>query len=240
MKNIFINKKFVLGKKTNFLLFLFLLTLLTVNGQTSAVQVSVNWPNWSSENRVEIYNPSGTLLATIDNGYNGSSNNSFSTTLDLNCITDGNNYYAVLYDTYNDGWNGGASNITITSSGTTVLTNSGNSASPTGVTLYFNVSGGCSGTCTSTVSSFPYTEGFESGIGAWTQDTTDDFDWRRDANGTPSNNTGPSAANSGNWYLYTEATSNFNNTSNLLSPCFDLTGATSTQFSFYYHMYGSN
>ena len=228
----------LLKRKTVFVLFFFIFSLTLA--QNSAVQVSVNWPNWSSENRVEIYNPSGTLLTTIDNGYNGSANNSYSTTLDLNCIADGNNYYAILYDTYNDGWNGAASNITITSSGNTVLTNSGNSASPTGVTLYFNVLGGCSNTCTSTVSNFPYTEGFESGIGAWTQDTSDNFNWTRDSNGTPSNNTGPSTANGGNWYLYTEASSNSNNTANIISPCFDLTGVTSTQFSFYYHMFGSN
>ncbi len=40
--------------------------------------------------------------------------------------------------------------------------------------------------------------------------------------------------------MYTEATSNFNNTSNLIGPCFDLTSATSAQFSFYFHMYGAD
>lgn len=228
----------LLSKKTLFIILFF--SLAWTQAQTSAVQITVDWPSWSSENRVEIYNPSGTLLATIDNGYDGSSNNSYTTTLDLSCINDGTNYYAILYDTYGDGWNDGTSNITITSSGSTVLTNSGNSATSSGATLYFNVSGGCSGTCTSTVSSFPYTEGFESGIGNWTQDTSDDFNWTRNNNGTPSSNTGPSGANGGNWYLFTEASSNSNNTSNLLSPCFDLTGATSAQFSFYYHMYGGD
>ncbi|WP_281847975.1 LamG-like jellyroll fold domain-containing protein [Olleya namhaensis] len=207
--------------------------------QTSAVQVTVNWPEWSSENRVQIYNPSGTLLATIDDGYTGASNSSYSTTLDLSCLPDGNNYYATIYDTYNDGWNGGASNITITSSGTTVLTNSGNSANSGGTTLYFNVSGGCSATCTSVITTFPYTESFESGLGDWSQDTGDNMNWTRDANGTPSSNTGPSTANDGNYYLYTEATDYNNSTANLISPCFDLSGASNPVFSFYYHMYGS-
>ncbi len=229
---------YLLSKNT--LLIVLFFTFSINYAQTSEVQVSVNWPNWSSENRVEIYNPTGTLLATIDNGYDGSSNNSYNTTLDLSCIADGNNYYIVMYDTYGDGWNGGASNITITSSGSTVLSNSGNSASTSGITLYFNVSGGCSGSCSAIVNSFPYTESFESGLGAWSQDTTDNFDWTRNNNGTPSNNTGPSTANGGSWYLYTEATSNFNNTSNIISPCFDLSGATSAQFSFYYHMFGSD
>ena len=90
------------------------------------------------------------------------------------------------------------------------------------------------------VSTFPYNETFETGIGQWSQSATDNFDWTRNQNGTPSNNTGPNNANGGNWYLYTEATSNFNNTGDLISPCFDLTAASSANFSFYYHMYGNN
>ncbi|NNL60616.1 MAG: choice-of-anchor D domain-containing protein, partial [Flavobacteriaceae bacterium] len=224
-----------------FLLLAFL-TILSPLGfsQTSTVDVSINWPNWSSENRVEIYNPGGTLITTIDNGYTGCCNDSYSTTVSLGCLPDANNYYITMYDTYGDGWNGAASNITITSGGTTVLTNSGASASPGGTNLNFNVSGGCTTSCSSTVSAFPYTEGFETGIGQWAQSTSDNFDWSRRSGGTPSNNTGPNGANGGNWYMYTEASSNFNNTANLESPCFDLTSATSAQFSFYYHMFGAN
>ncbi len=106
----------------------------------SDVIVSVNWPSWSSENRVEIYSPTGTLLTTIDNGYNGASNNSYSTSVDLGCIEDLNNYYFIMYDTYGDGWNG-VDNITITVGGTTVINQNGNAATQTGVTVYFNVSG---------------------------------------------------------------------------------------------------
>lgn len=207
--------------------------------QTSIVEVSVNWPNWSSENRVEIYDPSNTLIASINNGYDGCCDDSYSTTVSLGCIPDGNNYYIIMYDTVDDGWDG-AANVTITSAGTTVLTNNGANASPSGEILYFNVSGGCSGSCSSIVSSFPYNEGFESGIGLWTQITTDDFNWTRNQNGTPTNNTGPSNANSGNWYLYTEANNNHNSTGDLISPCFDLSLATSANFSFYYHMYGNS
>ncbi len=238
MKKITLNNASIVFKG---ILLLALLTLASFKStaQTSYVDVSVNWPNWSSENRVEVYNPSGTLLSTIDNGYTGCCNDNYSSSISLGCIPDGNNYYIIMYDTYGDGWNG-AANITINSAGTTVLSNSGASAIAAGTTLYFNVSGGCSGTCTSTVSTFPYTESFETGIGQWTQDTSDDFNWLRDSAGTPSNGTGPASANGGNWYMYTEASSNYNNTANLESPCFDLTSATSAQFSFYYHMYGSN
>ena len=181
------------------ILLLALLTLISFNttAQTSYVDVSVNWPNWSSENRVEVYNPTGTLLTTIDNGFTGCCDDSYSTVSSLGCLPDGNNYYIIMYDTYGDGWNG-TSNITVSSAGSTVLTNSGASANASGVTLYFNVSGGCSGTCASTVSSFPYNEGFETGTGLWAQDTGDNFDWTQNQNGTPSPNTGPSNANGGN------------------------------------------
>ncbi len=95
------------------------------------------------------------------------------------------------------------------------------------------------------ISSFPYTETFNGGIGLWTQDASDDGNWTLDANGTPSNNTGPSADFSGNSnYFFTEASTNRdpgpNATVNLLSPCFDLTGSTSANFIFNYHMFGSN
>ncbi|WP_431135326.1 choice-of-anchor D domain-containing protein [Psychroserpens mesophilus] len=94
--------------------------------------------------------------------------------------------------------------------------------------------------CISTISTFPYSEGFESGLGAWTQSLDDDRDWTRDAGGTPSNNTGPSSANEGIWYMFTEASFGDDNKDFYLdSPCFDLTAETSATFSFYYHMYGT-
>ncbi len=224
-----------------YVLMVFTLVIIGIShSQTSYVEVSVDWPSWASENRVEIYNPSGTLISTIDNGYTGGSNNSYSTTESLGCLPDGTNYYFIMYDTYGDGWNG-ADNITITSGGATVISQNGNSASPGGTgPIYFDVSGGCSGSCSSTVNTFPYNEGFESGLGAWTQVTgADDEDWTRESGGTPSNSTGPSAATEGSWYMFTEASGNSNQDFYLDSPCFDLTAETAATFSFYYHMYGS-
>ncbi|GGK16711.1 hypothetical protein GCM10007962_08750 [Yeosuana aromativorans] len=113
----------------------------------SEVIVSVNWPNWSSENRVNVYDPSGTLLTTIENGYTGCCNDSYSTTLNLGCLLDASNYYIVMYDRYGDGWNGSGSNVTVTSGGSSVLSNSGAGTSSVGTTVYFNVSGG--GACAS-------------------------------------------------------------------------------------------
>ena len=53
--------------------------------------------------------------------------------------------------------------------------------------------------CAGGITSYPYSENFENSIGAWTQSSNDDINWSVDANGTPSNNTGPSSANDGNF-----------------------------------------
>lgn len=110
------------------------------NTSYSNVTVSVDWPAYSSENRVEIYSPTSVLISTIDNGYTGGINNSYSTTVDLGCLEDLNNYYFIMYDTANDGWDG-ADNITITVDGTTVINQNGDSATSGGTTVFFNVSG---------------------------------------------------------------------------------------------------
>ncbi|CAL2055186.1 trypsin-like peptidase domain-containing protein [Tenacibaculum sp. 190524A05c] len=99
--------------------------------------------------------------------------------------------------------------------------------------------------CTSTVSSFPYGESFESNAG-WTQVTGDDGNWVRDASGTPSSGTGPSSGANGSFYMFLEASTNGstgqigpNATAILQSPCFDLTGLSSATFTFSNHMYGT-
>jgi Concanavalin A-like lectin/glucanases superfamily/GEVED domain/MAM domain, meprin/A5/mu/Secretion system C-terminal sorting domain/HYDIN/CFA65/VesB-like, Ig-like domain len=96
--------------------------------------------------------------------------------------------------------------------------------------------------CSTPITTFPYTEDFESGEGAWIQGTGDDINWTRDSGGTPSGNTGPNTAGSGIWYMYTEASGNGtgypNKIANFESPCFDLSGIGSPIFTFSYHMYG--
>jgi len=101
--------------------------------------------------------------------------------------------------------------------------------------------------CT-TINTYPYSESFESGLGAWTQGTGDNGDWSQEGagigapgTGTPSNNTGPNGAFSGNRYIFTEASTSglgSNAEAFLDSPCFDLTGLNNPEFSFSYHMYG--
>ncbi|MCB4798389.1 S8 family serine peptidase [Neotamlana laminarinivorans] len=102
------------------------------------------------------------------------------------------------------------------------------------------------GGCTGGISSFPYSESFESGDG-WTQATGDDGDWVNDSNGTPSSNTGPSSGADGSYYMFLEASTNgssgqigTNAIAILESPCFDLSGESSAAFTFQNHMYGSS
>ncbi|RXP49347.1 choice-of-anchor D domain-containing protein, partial [Lutibacter sp. HS1-25] len=131
----------------------------------SEVIVSVDWPLYSTENRVEIYSPSGTLIATIDNGFDSSVPNPdvpYATTVNLGCLEDANNYYVIMYDRGGgvngpgDGWDRNlpnvVSNITITSGGVTVLSNDGWTARSGGVRVDFNVSGG--GVCPPPVAGF--------------------------------------------------------------------------------------
>ncbi|MEY8849392.1 immunoglobulin-like domain-containing protein [Psychroserpens sp. XS_ASV72] len=98
--------------------------------------------------------------------------------------------------------------------------------------------------CTGGISTYPYSEGFESSFGAWTQSTTDDINWTRDSNGTPSSGTGPSSAIQGSVYIYVEASGNGTGYPNkraiLNSPCYDLSSESSATFSFNYHQYGSS
>ncbi len=96
------------------------------------------------------------------------------------------------------------------------------------------------GSCATTISSFPYYEGFENTIGAWTQSTDDDFDWTVNSGSTPSSNTGPSAAAEGTYYVYMESSSpNYSNKRAILtSPCYDLAGVSFATVTFKYHMYG--
>ncbi|NNK74002.1 MAG: choice-of-anchor D domain-containing protein [Flavobacteriaceae bacterium] len=92
----------------------------------------------------------------------------------------------------------------------------------------------------SVINSFPYVEDFETGIGTWSQDTGDNYDWINQSGGTPSGQTGPNGAHNGSRYMYVEASGNYNNTGNIISPCFDLNGTTIPRMTFFFHMYGAD
>ncbi|RLD59962.1 MAG: hypothetical protein DRJ01_10480, partial [Bacteroidetes bacterium] len=88
-----------------------------------------------------------------------------------------------------------------------------------------------------TITSYPYTESFESSIGDWHQFAFDDLDFTRQSGSTPTVSTGPSSAYDGSYYLYLESTNNFQKEANLVLE-FDFSGVTIPQFSFYYNMNG--
>jgi hypothetical protein len=109
-------------------------------------------------------------------------------------------------------------------------------------------------TCIAT-SSFPYTYGFEdqtigsgncvadgtySLLSCWVNDTGDGSDWQAETGATGSGGTGPSAAQEGSNYMYTETSSSCTGPWFLNSPEFDFTGSTDYQVEFYNHMYGSD
>ncbi|WP_299681186.1 M20/M25/M40 family metallo-hydrolase [uncultured Tenacibaculum sp.] len=97
--------------------------------------------------------------------------------------------------------------------------------------------------CVQSVNSFPYEEDFENSLGFWSDATNDDLNFTRNSGTTPSNNTGPSEAASGSFYLYVEASGNgsgFPSKKAILdSPCFDFTSLNTPQLNFKYHMLGS-
>ncbi|MEQ9298932.1 MAG: hypothetical protein RIF33_10230 [Cyclobacteriaceae bacterium] len=90
------------------------------------------------------------------------------------------------------------------------------------------------------VTNFPYTESFENGLGLWVQSGIDDMDWTRKSGSTPTGGTGPSAASDGTYFLYTEATGNYNKEAVLESPEFIFNSVDSANLSFGYHMWSIN
>lgn len=93
--------------------------------------------------------------------------------------------------------------------------------------------------CAQTVTSLPYCEGFEGGLGQWVDDTADDMNWTRGSGQTPTILTGPFSAHSGEYYLYTQAVNNHDKTARL-DLCFDLTESRHPELNFWYHMYGTD
>ncbi len=91
--------------------------------------------------------------------------------------------------------------------------------------------------CSSTITQFPHTEGFETANISWTQLLTDNFNWTIYSGETPTRGTGPDFAYEGSFYAYTEADFS-NGTASLVSPCFNLNTLATPVFVMSYHMYG--
>ena len=85
-------------------------------------------------------------------------------------------------------------------------------------------------------------ESFESGQGiTWELDPNNTVDWTNQSGGTPSFNTGPSAAFDGSYYMYTEASSgNDNKEAIMYVSCVDPLAWNQLSFVLAYHMRGTN
>ena len=75
----------------------------------------------------------------------------------------------------------------------------------------------------------PWTSSFEDGVASlaitpadWTNNSGDGGDWTRDAFGTGSSGTGPSAAFDGDFYMYTESSGVYNTAMVMTSHCMDI------------------
>ncbi|WP_421764917.1 S8 family serine peptidase [Ekhidna sp.] len=191
--------------------------------------------------------------ATTPTGLGSSSVGTSTATLSWNAVA--NASYDVRYRPVGGTWTtsavaGTSTNLTGLASGTQYEAQVRSKCPDSSTSAYSSsttfTTGTVSLTCTTTISSFPYSEGFESNDG-WNQIGGDDGNWVRDANGTPSSGTGPSSAVEGSFYMFLEASTNGstgqignNATAILESDCFDLSGATDATFSFQHHMYGNN
>ncbi|MFH6604823.1 Calx-beta domain-containing protein [Maribacter algicola] len=92
------------------------------------ITIEVNWPNWSSENRVTFRDPSNAQIgASICNPaacFNGSGNNSYyniGSPATYTGIAYGSGYSLLLQDTYGDGWNGVGSYVRVYQDGILIL-----------------------------------------------------------------------------------------------------------------------
>ena len=100
--------------------------------------------------------------------------------------------------------------------------------------------------CSETVTTYPYQEDFEEGMGLWENREGDDFDWDRYQGSTPSDNTGPDADHTygteDGYYMYTEASYEHHpdKTAIMYGPCFDLSTLLEPESSFWYHMAGDS
>lgn len=98
--------------------------------------------------------------------------------------------------------------------------------------------------CTTTISNFPYTQGFEAATQLWAESNDDDLNWTRNIGATQSTSTGPAEAYSGFWYMYIEASGDGigypYRKAGLVSPCFDLTDRQTASLSFQHHFYGTS
>ena len=106
-------------------------------------------------------------------------------------------------------------------------------------------------TISPTVSSFPYTENFDlfttgqpgTLLNGWINEPSNSINWNVNSGTTTTLGTGPTGdhtSGSGN-YMYIQAFSGpINSEGQLITPCYDLTGLTNPEFTFWYHLFGQD
>lgn len=112
--------------KLALIIFVFLFPLCMIGQAT--ITIEVNWPNWSSENRVTFRDASdvqiGNSICNPAACFNGSGNNSYNTIGNpetYNSVPYGTGYDLLLQDTWGDGWNGFGSYVRVYQDGVLIL-----------------------------------------------------------------------------------------------------------------------
>lgn len=111
------------------------------------VTVEVNWPNWASDNRVIIRNPSGATLATIcdpTNCYNSNADSNYTNTFSYD-FPAGTNYSIQMDDNWGDAWNGTNPYVRVYSDGVLVVDDDGPAATTETINFDVSASGGGGG-----------------------------------------------------------------------------------------------
>ena len=94
---------------------------------------------------------------------------------------------------------------------------------------------------TAQVTTYPHTSDFEGSLGDWVNVLGDNGDFTVDANGTPSVGTGPSIAQSGSYYVFTETSGSATWGGQIWLECtYDMTTLTDATIDFWYHKWASN
>ena len=94
---------------------------------------------------------------------------------------------------------------------------------------------------TAQVATFPHSSDFEGSMGDWLNVLGDNGDWSIINKATPSSGTGPLAAQSGAWYVFTETSNNTTWGGQIWLECrYDFSALTDATIDFWYHKYSSN
>ena len=191
----------------------------------NTVSITCDGGSFQSEVTWNLYDSNGGVVATGGAPFAGDF-----------CLPD-DCYQIEMLDSWGDGWNGNTLTIDGAVFGTSFTSGTvANDQVAIGATGFCAVFG-CTdplatnydasantddGSCQYSCTAAPYSENFDAGLGTWSQDATDGFDWSIGSS-TPSSFTGPQAGDvTGGDFLYTESSGNYGNTAGLTSECFDI------------------